>query len=176
MFVVVCAVSRRPTHVPVSFVRHPGGRVTFCDSGHPALRPSGRLRRSRRSCGAVLVQEKVTKENTPSVPRPARSAGCATGGRGSADRASCPAAECARSLARTRADARALSVRPSPRHRGTQIKSTSFASAAGTAALCSSRVPLGRGEQAQEKPEGARAGCARVRCQYTDVLSANPGA
>ncbi len=67
-FLVFCA-ARGPTHVPVSFVRHPGGRVTFCDSGHPALRPSGRLRRSRRSCGAVLVQEKVTKENTPSVPR-----------------------------------------------------------------------------------------------------------
>ena len=31
------------------------------------------------------------------------------------------------------------------------------ASAAGTAALCSSRAPLGRGEQAEEKPEGARA-------------------
>ena len=51
----------------------------------------------------LLVQEKVTKENTPSVTRPALRAGCATGGRGSADRASCPAAECARSLARTRA-------------------------------------------------------------------------
>ena len=38
------------------------------------------------------------------------------------------------------------------------------------------RVPLGRGEQAQEKPAWARAGCARVRCLYMDVLSANPGA
>ena len=36
--------------------------------------------------------------------------------------------------------------------------------------------PLWRGERAQEKPEGARAGCARVRCMHTDVHSANPGA
>ncbi len=43
-------------------------------------------------------------------------------------------------------------------------------------ALRSSRVPLGRGEQAQEKPEGARAGCARVRREHRDVLPANPGA
>ena len=28
----------------------------------------------------------------------------------------------------------------------------------------------------RKSPQGARAGCARVRCQYTDVLSANPGA
>jgi len=50
------------------------------------------------------------------------------------------------------------------------------ASAAGTAALCSSRAPLGRGEQAEEKSRVARsrAGCARVRCQYRDVLSADP--
>ena len=61
--------ARKPTHFPVSLTGHPGRRVTFCDSGHPALRPSGRLRRSRRSCGAVLVQEKVTKENTPSRSR-----------------------------------------------------------------------------------------------------------
>ena len=32
---------------------------TFSDSGHPALRPSGQLRCSRRSCGAVSTQEKV---------------------------------------------------------------------------------------------------------------------
>jgi hypothetical protein len=35
--------------------------VTFLDSAHPALRPSGRLRRSRRSCGAVATQRKVTR-------------------------------------------------------------------------------------------------------------------
>src|SRR3954469_9055396 len=74
--------TRRPTHVRV-FFRPPSWR-----SGHFLL----------------LVQEKVTKENTPSAPRPSRSAGCAAGGRGSADEASCLAAECARSLARTRAE------------------------------------------------------------------------
>ena len=38
------------------------------------------------------------------------------------------------------------------------------------------RGPLWRGERAEEQPEGARAGCARVRCMYMDVHSANPGA
>ena len=33
----------------------------FSDSGHPALRPPGQLRCSRRSCGAVATQEKVTR-------------------------------------------------------------------------------------------------------------------
>jgi hypothetical protein len=36
--------------------------------------------------------------------------------------------------------------------------------------------PLWRGERAEEKPEGARAGCARVRCAHMDVRSANPAA
>jgi len=36
--------------------------------------------------------------------------------------------------------------------------------------------PLWRGERAEEKPEGARAGCARVRCMHMDVHSANPAA
>ncbi|SFN30336.1 hypothetical protein SAMN05216289_1131, partial [Dokdonella immobilis] len=33
----------------------------FLDFGLPALRPSGQLRRSRRSCGAVSTQRKVTR-------------------------------------------------------------------------------------------------------------------
>ena len=46
------------------------------------------------------------------------------------------------------------------------------ASAAGTAALCSSRAPLGRGEQAKEKPEGARAWMrARLRRAHGRALS-----
>ena len=36
--------------------------------------------------------------------------------------------------------------------------------------------PPGRGEQVEEKPEGSRAGCARVRRLYMDVLPTNPGA
>src|ERR1700754_2334146 len=48
----------------------------------------------------LLVQEKVTKENTPSVPRPAQSAGCATGGRGFADS---PSMDCGKSGAIPRA-------------------------------------------------------------------------
>jgi hypothetical protein len=69
----------------------------------------------------LLVQEKVTKENTPSVSRPSLREGFATGGRGFADEASCLAAKGARSLARPRVrGTRALSVRPSPRHRGSR--------------------------------------------------------
>ena len=46
-----------------------------------------------------------------------------------------------------------------------------------TAALCSTRVPLGRGEQAEEKSrQRSPAGSRRVRRQYKDVLSANPAA
>ena len=36
--------------------------------------------------------------------------------------------------------------------------------------------PLWRGERVEEKPEGARAGCARGRCAHMDVRSAAPGA
>ncbi len=35
--------------------------------------------------------------------------------------------------------------------------------------------PLWRGERVEEKPEGARAGCARGRCAHMDVRSATPG-
>ena len=51
------------------------------------------------------------------------------------------------------------------------------ASAAGTAALCSSRAPLGRGKGAQEKAAKRwPAGCRPLRREYTDVLPAKPGA
>jgi len=51
----------------------------------------------------------------------------ATGGRVPLTGHPCPAAEWARSLALTRADARALSVRPSPSHTGPKIKRWSWA-------------------------------------------------
>jgi hypothetical protein len=35
--------------------------------------------------------------------------------------------------------------------------------------------PLWRGERVEEKPEGARARCARGRCAHMDVRSATPG-
>jgi hypothetical protein len=54
----------------------------------------------------LLVQEKVTKENTPSAPRLACGEGSLRAA-GFGKKASCLLAECARSLARTRADARA---------------------------------------------------------------------
>src|SRR3954469_5030993 len=72
---LIFGFARQPTHVPV-FFRPPSWRP-----GHFLL----------------PVQEKVTKENTPSVPRPARSAGCATGSRGFADR---PSMACGKSAVR----------------------------------------------------------------------------
>jgi hypothetical protein len=70
---------------PRVFVPHPCGPVPFLDSGHPALRPSCRLRCSRRSCGAVLVQRKGTKIRTPrqQCPPGILPCGCVNAGRGS---------------------------------------------------------------------------------------------
>jgi hypothetical protein len=160
---------RKPPHIPVRLAGHPGRRVTF-------------------SCSC--------KRKSPKRTRPRYRAGaarrCATGRRGSADGPSWPAAECARSLARTRASA-GLSVRPSPRHRGVESEERSksqrrwvpafagttrrFASAS---LLCASAsllwLPgsLSAAARARRKqPKGARARCARVRCQATDGLSAN---
>jgi len=45
--------------------------------------------------------------------------------------------------------------------------------AASAAGMPPKRGPLWRGERVEGKPEGWRAGCAPVRCQHTDVLSAN---
>ena len=72
---------RKPTHVLVCF-------------RPPSWRPSHFL---------LLAQEKVTKENTPSVPR-RRSRRFAAGGRGFADSPSWTAAKAARSLAPPRAE------------------------------------------------------------------------
>src|SRR5215467_8088211 len=52
-------------------------------------------------------------------------------------------------------------------------------SAAGTAALCVSRAPLGRGEQAQELPRAPHAGARRKRARpitAQDVPQSDPGA
>jgi len=66
------------------------GRVTSLDSGHPALRPAGQLRCSRRSCGAVRAQREVTKRKCTPDPRPPDilSCGCASGLRRFSERTS----------------------------------------------------------------------------------------
>src|SRR3954470_15416312 len=134
------ADSRRPTHVPVLF-------------RPPSWRPSHFL---------LLVQEKVTKENTPSVPRPPQSGGCAAGGRGFADR---PSMACGKSGAIPRAArARARPVRPPfaasqrvPRAKAKQMDSGfrrndglgRFAALLCTALLCSSLPGPSRSRQAR---------------------------
>jgi hypothetical protein len=172
-------------------------------SGPPSWRPRYFL---------LLVQEKVTKENTPSDPRPRRWRGCATGGRvrlarhpwrvsriGAIPRAA--RVRCTRLVrppfaaaqrdpgARAERWLRWLKIALTPalsrkRERGKGgvpscgggVSCSALASAAGTAALCSSRAPLGRGEQAEEKPEGARAGMRARSTRAQDVLPANPAA
>ena len=121
----------------------------------------------------LLVQEKVTKENTPSVPRPSLREGFATGGRGSADRTSCPAAECARSLARTRAvrgpDPSALRrVTEGPRSRAQALllrqglPRSALQGSLSAAASRRRKSPKGRAQDAR-----AFAACTRTYCQRT---------
>ena len=129
----------------------------------------------------LLVQEKVTKENTPSVPRPASPGSLRADG---FDRQAIPGLmiESARSLAPPACGARGFSARPSPWHRGfeSQAKAKSWVPAfAGTTrlvALLSLSLPgsLSAAARARrKKPVGARARGARVRCQARDGLSAN---
>ena len=91
-------------------------------------------------------------------------------------RASCPVAKCGPSWPAPRAVHAASSSRPSPLHRGTRVKgSKQKLPRQGLPRSALPGSPPGRGEQVEEKPEGSRAGCARVCRQYTDVLPANPG-
>ena len=178
---------------PCVFVPHPCGPVPFLDSGHPALRPSGQLRCSRRSCGAVLVQRKGTKrKDTPSGPVSGLlPADCAIGLRGSLTvhpwtatnaRASYarpfglilhplagpqgdPGGRAARSCAQKQKRSVAAEAAPTTRL---------WPCAQERAASCS-WVPFSAGERRSIRPAGARAGRARVRRQRTDALSANPG-
>ena len=90
-------------------------------------------------------------------------------------RASCPVAKGGPSWPAPRAGHAALSGRPPPLHRGTQDQEQKLLRQ-GLPRFALPGSPPGRGEQAEEKPEGARAGCARVRRLYRDVLPTNPGA
>ena len=106
----------RPSSLLAS-VRLPGGRVTF-----------------------FACTKKVTKEMHPRL-RAGRAAAGSLRSAGVWRQGSCPVAKCGPSWPAPRAVHAASSSRPSPRHRGTKVKSG--ASAAGTAALflCSTRVP-----------------------------------
>jgi hypothetical protein len=110
----------------------------------------------RRLLSFACPKESNQRKGAPSDPRRSPSERFAKGGRVSA-----------RSLAPPACGARGWSVRPSPLLRGNPkskspwipafagmtawgVSPISGASAAGTAALCSSRAPLGRGEQVEE--------------------------
>src|SRR6476661_3541338 len=147
----------------VDHVRHSGGsRNPFC------VWPSA-LRENRLTsvCGSSTIHGRrllsfaCPKESNQRKRHPRiRALGCAEGSlraNGFGPQAIHGLlSESARSLAPTACGARGWSVRPSPLLRGKpesekrkhRMYATRFASAAGTAALCSSRAPLGRGEQA----------------------------
>src|SRR6185312_6237743 len=95
----------------------------------------------------LLAQKKVTKENGTLGSAPSLREGSLRANGFGQEAIHGLSAKSARSLAPPACGARGFSVRPSPLLRGNP---KSKASAAGTAALCSCRAPLGRGEQAQE--------------------------
>ena len=160
-----------------------------------STRPAG-----ERVTFLCLCKEKSPKESTPQV---ARSPGILPSDFASGLRGSLSAHPCARSaLARIlRAPLRAFSAAPcDARHRErrrffhesvhpcTALRNRSplekpsekKRSASSCFCFCGrmppKRGPLWRGEGAQEKPEGWRAGCAPVRCAHMDVRSTDPGA
>jgi len=132
----------------------------------------------------LLAQEKVTKEKGTPGGTPAAALRVRYGRPGSADGTSCAAAESARSLAPT---LRALSAALRRPTRGQDQERPLPPSAPSPASggrdsligwalahrLGSSGSPLGAARTRRKKPEGARAGCACVRCQARDGLSAN---
>src|SRR5580765_4402644 len=103
----------------------------------------------------LLAQKKVTKEKGTLGFAPSPAARVRCGRTGSAHRASCPVVRIG-AIPRAARASRGFSVHPPPLLRGeerrarTDVSHISGASAAGTAALCSSGSPLGRGEQVEE--------------------------
>src|SRR5690349_11673139 len=122
----------------------------------------------------LLAQKKVTKEKAPSAPRPRLRRGFATGGRvrprghpwplgriGAIPRAARvrgtrlfrpPFAAALEGTRKGKSKAKVKMDSGFRRNDGVGVSDIcgALASAAGTAALCSSRAPLGRGEQAEE--------------------------
>ena len=141
----------------------------------------------------LLAQKKVTKENGTLGSAPSLREGSLRANGFGQEAIHGLSAKSARSLAPPACGARGFSVRPSPLLRGNPgakaqwipafagmtvngVPDICGASAAGTAALCSSRAPLGRGEQAKEKvARSAIAGrMPATLLLYMDVLSAKP--
>jgi len=177
---------------PCRFVPRPCGPVPFLDSGHPALRPSGQLRCSRRSCGAVLVQRKGTKrKDTPSGPVSGLlPADCAIGLRGSLTvhpwTATNARASCARPFGLNLHPLAGPQGDPDEERRAPARISIVVVRLSRLKPLlqrdplcahdarCSSGVPVSAGGRRSIRPAGARTRGARVRRQRMDALSANP--
>jgi hypothetical protein len=158
-------------------------RFARTDSRPCAFRPPS----WRPSYFLLLVQEKVTKDNTPSAPRRSRSERCATGERvfstghpwpvekiGAIPRAArvrstrlirspfAAALEGFESESKGKGAGSPLSR--GRRNVGSRRLASALASAAGTAALLLFQVPLGRGEQAKDQPRAPHAGaCTEAR-------------
>jgi hypothetical protein len=143
----------------------------------------GFARHPWRASHFLCLHKESNQRNAPSVSRRRRSRRFAAVGWGLAAGHPALSPNARHPWRAPRAVHAAVSSRPSPLHRGAQrAKSrTSLRSflkllRQGLPRFAFPGSPPGRGEQVEEKPEGSRAGCARVCRQHRDVLSANPGA
>ena len=169
-----------------SFRRKPESILTFCLStlrAGLAFVPVGFRPPSWRPSHFLCLHKESNQRNAPSVTRRPRSGRFAAVGR-VWRQGSCPVAKCGPSWPAPRAghaafssDLRRFTEGPESEEPGqTSLRSSLKLLRQGLPRFALPRVPPGRGEQVEEKPEGSRAGCARVCRQYRDVLPANPGA
>ena len=178
----------------------PDLRLFATTDPHPCVFRSPSL--ASESLLLLLAQEKVTKEKAPRVGRPPLRGGFATGGRGSLTGHPWPDSELARIPARDPAGFfRPPSAAPhgdpgskakqsigwALAHRGgahrwaeahpikniTRAKRAPLLRQGCRALLLPPGSPSAAARARRKKPVGSRAGCARVRCQAMDGLSAN---
>jgi len=168
---------------PHALSGNPVPLLLICLMAHPFVFP---LASVRAGYFLLLVQEKVTKENTPREPRPSRFALRVRKGRpDSPDRV---ARRDAREFANGQEAHRANPGLPLPRLTGPRIKSNGkskscFASAfrfsllrAGRARSSSSRGPMAlRRQRTKRPPQGVRARDRVHSAVAQDVQSAEPG-
>jgi hypothetical protein len=147
--------ARKPTHIPVRLAGHPGRRVTFscsCKRKSP--------KRTRPRCRAGAARRCATGERVRSTGLPGLTIESAR----SLAPPACPHAACPFALRRgTEGFRRTKQRRWVPAFAGT------------TEGVCFCFPGPSRPRRGCEgnSPSGARARCARVRCQAMDGLSAN---
>ena len=145
-----------------------------------SVRLSARVRRAGHFL--LLVQEKVTKENTPRMPRRLRR--CARSGRGSLIVRPCTNNELARIVRATfqafptcprRGKRGPEDHQPDQEHGRAALLLLALLLRAGARCFGSSGSPLHCGGSGRKRPQGEREGSRSFGCQDMDVLSAEPG-